>query len=100
MWGNVTTLDEGVMVPVGQMNIQFWDAYWDTLVPSECVCWLHHWDLKNIFIVDSDDLRKKRKSLGEVEIGILRGLISELNPVRIGLVDRSHTGQRRAEMTL
>jgi hypothetical protein len=56
--------------------------------------------LKNIFVVDSDNLRKRWKSLGEVKIGILRGLISELSPVWIGLGDRGHTGWRRAEMTL
>ena len=34
------------------------------------------------------------------EIGILRGLISKLSPVWIGLGDRGHTGWRWAEMTL
>ena len=56
--------------------------------------------LENIFVVDSDDLRKRRKSLGEVEIDILRGFISKLSPIRIGLAERSHTGWRQAEMML
>ena len=81
MWGNVMTVEEGAMVPMCQMNVQFLDAYWYALAFSECVCWLYHGDLKNIFVVDSDDLRKRWKSLGEVKIGVLRSFISKLSPV-------------------
>ena len=56
--------------------------------------------LENNFVVDSDDLQKRRKSFGEVEIGILRGFISKLSPIRIGLAERGHAGWRRVEMTL
>ncbi len=75
------------------------NVYWHALMPCECICWLYQGDLKNIFVVDSNDLWKRRKSLGKVEISILRGFISELSPIRIGLAERGHADWR-AEMML
>ena len=80
--------------------VNLWDACWHALAFSECICRLYHGDVKNIFVVDINNLRERGKSLGEVEIGVLRGLISELSPVWIGLGDRRHTGWRRVEMAL
>jgi len=61
---------------------------------------VYHGDVKNIFVVDVNNLRERGKSFGEVKISVLRCFISELSPVHVGLWDRGHTGWRRVEMAL
>ena len=55
-------------------------------------------DMKSIVVIDSNDLRRRRKSFGEVEIGILPGFISELSPIRVGLAEGGLTSLRCREM--
>jgi hypothetical protein len=61
---------------------------------------VYHGDVKNILVVDVNNLRERGKSLGEVKISVLRCFISKLSPVWVGWWDRGHTGWGRVEMAL
>jgi hypothetical protein len=61
---------------------------------------LYHGDVKNILVVDFNNLRERGKNLGEVKISVLCCFISKLSPVWVGWWGRGHTGWGRVEMAL